>query len=116
MAEFCRQCSLSVLGEDFGDLSGLLSEEESRSGLCVAVLCEGCGPTCVDHEGRCLGGCLTEEHGPAPWDRGPGETTESHPSGEESREAGDEVRGPWDDGPVVVGDWTRRRGPGGEGR
>jgi hypothetical protein len=60
MADFCRQCSVSVLGIDdqdyFGDLSGLISEEEVKTGLGACVICEGCGFVRVDHTGKCLGG------------------------------------------------------------
>lgn len=55
MADFCKQCSEIMFGKDFGDLKGLTPPE-----LMVEVLCEGCGYTFVDSDGRCI---KTEEHG-----------------------------------------------------
>lgn len=49
MADYCKQCSEELLGGDFGDHKGLVEE-----GLYCRVLCEGCGITTVDHEGRCM--------------------------------------------------------------
>lgn len=47
MAEFCRDCSIEVFGEDFGDFAGIAGEGEV-----VAVLCEGCGDVIwVDQSG-----------------------------------------------------------------
>ena len=54
MADFCQQCSIDTFGEDSRDLAGLIAEAEVRRGFCALVLCEGCGPTQVDHEGRCV--------------------------------------------------------------
>lgn len=48
MADFCQQCSIDIFGEDFKELAYLCEE-----GMYVTVICEGCGVTCVDHEGRC---------------------------------------------------------------
>jgi hypothetical protein len=48
VADFCKQCSIDMFGEDLGDMAGLCKEDEV-----VSVLCEGCGPTCVDSEGSC---------------------------------------------------------------
>lgn len=36
---------------------GHITADEVASGLGMLVLCEGCGPTRVDHLGRCLGEC-----------------------------------------------------------
>jgi len=50
MAEFCRQCTLELRGEDFSDFDlGPLEEGGVR-----AVLCEGCGFTRVDTRGVCV--------------------------------------------------------------
>lgn len=49
MADFCKQCSIEIFGEDTGDLLGLCQEGET-----VADLCEGCGPTRVDPTGACI--------------------------------------------------------------
>lgn len=63
MADFCRQCSIEVFGEDLKDLSGLSSPEDTKNGLYSVVICEGCGATQVDHEGVCISpDCLTK-HG-----------------------------------------------------
>ena len=48
MADFCSQCARELLGEDCGDMRGLCGPGEV-----VSVLCEGCGGTLVDSEGRC---------------------------------------------------------------
>lgn len=42
--------------EHFGK-DGHITEQEVAEGLGMPVLCEGCGPTRVDHKGRCLGDC-----------------------------------------------------------
>ncbi len=57
MADFCKQCSIEILGEDFHDLSGLCSDLES-----VLVLCEGCGPIQVNNEGKCLSSDCLKNH------------------------------------------------------
>lgn len=54
MADFCKQCSIENFGEDFGDLAGLGNGSPLKPGEGWAVLCEGCGPTCVDDEGECI--------------------------------------------------------------
>ncbi len=46
MADFCKECSEHIFGEDFGDMAGLCEEDE-----CIFVLCEHCGPIMVNHEG-----------------------------------------------------------------
>ena len=48
MADFCKKCSIRMFGSDFGDLKGLCDE-----GYTTRVICEGCGPVHVDHEGVC---------------------------------------------------------------
>lgn len=54
MADFCYQCSMNFFREDFKDLHGLVTEEQYKRGLVVKVLCEGCGPTEVNHRGVCV--------------------------------------------------------------
>ena len=54
MADFCKACSIEVFGEDFGDLKGLSTEEDTRKELYCVALCEHCGPIQVDHEGVCI--------------------------------------------------------------
>jgi hypothetical protein len=59
MADFCKQCSIDMFGEDFGDLAGITTEEDTANNRFVLVICEGCGPTDVDHTGKCVSGnCL----------------------------------------------------------
>lgn len=59
MADFCKQCSIENFGEDFRDLADWLPPEEKETpGLLVRVLCEGCGATVVDNNGKCHGHCL----------------------------------------------------------
>ena len=47
MADFCKDCSLKMFGEDFRELAGLCKEDE-----CCVALCEGCGFIYVDFEGK----------------------------------------------------------------
>lgn len=63
MADFCLQCSESLFGPDTCDFVGLLKKEQVEQGLGVNVLCEGCGPAWVDHEGRCMAINCLEKHG-----------------------------------------------------
>lgn len=59
MAEFCHQCTESVLGIDGAknDLKGLVPK-----GMFVDVICEGCGFVVVDHAGKCVSPDC-EDHG-----------------------------------------------------
>jgi len=58
MADFCKQCSVNMFGEDFGDLKGI-----PDPGQLADVICEGCGFTTVDHEGKCVKeDCLEKGH------------------------------------------------------
>lgn len=43
-----------MFGKDFGELAGLVSEEDSANGLLAYTICEGCGIVGVDHEGRAI--------------------------------------------------------------
>jgi len=53
MAEFCRQCSIDVFGEDSEDFKGLSTPEDTENEMYCVVLCEGCaGMIQVDHEGN----------------------------------------------------------------
>lgn len=54
MADFCKQCSIELFGEDTRDLAGLgyglsLAPDEG-----FVVICEGCGYILVDEEGKCI--------------------------------------------------------------
>lgn len=66
MADFCHQCSIDHFGEDFGDLAGLTTEADTKAGMGAAVICEGCGYTIVDHEGRCIHHDCLLKHGDKP--------------------------------------------------
>ena len=59
MADFCKQCSEEIFGEDFQDFAGI----QPTFGPLAAVICEGCGVTHVDFEGNCIyhGGGNSEE-------------------------------------------------------
>lgn len=58
MADFCRQCSIEELGDDFGDMRGLTTAADTAKGLYATwCLCEGCGMIQVDHEGNCVTDC-----------------------------------------------------------
>lgn len=64
MADFCKQCSTQFFGEDFGDLAGLVSQDDESKGLIYTlVLCEGCGPIQVDRNGTCVSPDCFEKHG-----------------------------------------------------
>jgi len=54
MADFCKKCSIAMWGKDFGDLAGLSKPEDTENGLYPVVICEGCGPIQVNHEGICI--------------------------------------------------------------
>jgi hypothetical protein len=61
MAEFCRQCAQELDFEP--NFVGLVSEDDVMEGFGALVLCEGCGPTIVDHTGRCISpDCLRQHH------------------------------------------------------
>lgn len=69
MADFCRQCSLEHFGEDFRELAGMSTPEDTAKGLFTVNICEGCGFVLVDHEGECVdpdcpkhGGVKREAH------------------------------------------------------
>lgn len=53
MADFCKQCSIELMGEDFGDHSRP-NAPPLAEGMGWPALCEGCGPTLVDNEGACM--------------------------------------------------------------
>ena len=61
MAGFCVQCAEEMGFEP--DFDGLLSEEERNEGKGAVVICEGCGPTIVDHNGRCIAIDCLHKHG-----------------------------------------------------
>lgn len=68
MADFCLRCNIDMGFGPYSDFDhfgkgGTITEADVAAGKGVFVLCEGCGPTYVDHLGRCLGGC-DEKHMP----------------------------------------------------
>lgn len=60
MASFCKQCSEVLFGEDYKDFVWENSEHKR-----LYTLCEDCGPTVVDEDGKCIGNCL-HKHGDVP--------------------------------------------------
>lgn len=55
MAAYCKECSISIFGEDLGDLAGISTEEDTKRGVYRRVMCEGClySPLIhVDHTGQ----------------------------------------------------------------
>ena len=54
MADFCKQCSEELFGEDFKDLAGLGDGSKLEEGFGWQALCEGCGPTYVNDDGECI--------------------------------------------------------------
>ena len=53
MADFCKQCSIELFGEDYGDFKPH-NPAPLKPGYGWPVLCEGCGPTLVNNEGECI--------------------------------------------------------------
>jgi hypothetical protein len=55
MADFCKDCSEELFGEDSGDLAELSTEEDTKNGDFARALCEGCGQyVLVDHTGSVI--------------------------------------------------------------
>lgn len=63
MADFCKQCSITEFGEDFGDMANITTAEDEAQNRYALVLCEGCGAIQVDREGRCVSPDCHEKHG-----------------------------------------------------
>lgn len=64
MASFCKQCAIREFGSGFtSDFAGLSNYMHTKNKLYVIVLCEGCGPCQVDHEGKCVSPDCDEKHG-----------------------------------------------------
>jgi hypothetical protein len=59
MADFCKQCSLDIFGEDFGELANLGPVPEAY----YAVLCEGCVEAVVNIKGECRSHTCLKKHG-----------------------------------------------------
>lgn len=54
MADYCQQCSLDLFGKDLKELAALLPREDFLPDNGAEVLCEGCGWTLVDFDGKCV--------------------------------------------------------------
>lgn len=63
MADFCKQCSIELFGEDYMDLAGLIPETETWKYQLVYALCEGCVDALVDQTGTCLNTECGKKHG-----------------------------------------------------
>jgi hypothetical protein len=63
MADFCKQCSVEIFGDDFGELADMC-----KPGQIILTICEGCGPVQVDHEGTCVSKDCIKKHGEAKHD------------------------------------------------
>ena len=74
--KFCKQCALDNGWVEHwcNDFAGLAVDPRARTNHCVnkeeqerlskaSVICEGCGPTQVDHTGWCLATDCLEQHG-----------------------------------------------------
>lgn len=54
MADFCKECSIELFGEDFKELAQLLPKENYDEFNGAGALCEGCGGyITVNYEGEC---------------------------------------------------------------
>ena len=52
--EFCQECSITVLGKDFHDFTGLISLEQEQKGYGAKVHCSKCGDIYVNSKGKRL--------------------------------------------------------------
>lgn len=55
MADFCEECNRELFDME-SDFKGHISEKQYKSGHRLLVLCEGCGPIYVNHNGVRIGG------------------------------------------------------------
>lgn len=63
MADFCSQCSITIFGQDLEDLAGITTPEQWAEGDAAVVLCEGCGITWVNPDGKCVSRTCDLSHG-----------------------------------------------------
>jgi len=54
VADFCKQCSIDLFGDDFKDLAGITDPDQWSKGKAATVICEGCGPIQIDPDGNCV--------------------------------------------------------------
>ena len=52
MAEWCKQCSDEMFGEEHKEYETY--DEPVKPGYHYPLLCEGCGPTGVNEKGECI--------------------------------------------------------------
>lgn len=55
VADFCKQCSEKLFGEDTKELAEISTPQDTEAGFYVAVICETCGPIFVNHLGHRVG-------------------------------------------------------------
>lgn len=53
MADFCKECSITVLGRDYGDLAGISTPDDTAAQKFATGICEGCAASLFDHQGIC---------------------------------------------------------------
>lgn len=58
MADFCKQCSIELFGEDFEDLAQIAKEDQL-----LRCTCEGCGDAVVTGTGTCVSADCLRKHG-----------------------------------------------------
>ena len=65
MSDYCYQCTEKFIGVagDKNDLRGISSKKDTDNDRYPLVICEGCGPCQVDHEGKCISKDCEEKHG-----------------------------------------------------
>jgi len=63
MANFCKQCSIEIWGEDTRDLAGITDEKTWAEGKAAVVICEDCGFIQVDPDGSCISDDCLKQHG-----------------------------------------------------
>lgn len=54
MSDYCKECGLEIFGEDTRELAGLGNGKPLQPGEGWTALCEGCGGTVVDEDGKCI--------------------------------------------------------------
>ena len=63
MADFCKQCSIEIFGEDYGDFNFDRGKGPLPPDIGWVANCEGCGPTLVNDEGECISPYCLKHHG-----------------------------------------------------
>jgi hypothetical protein len=61
MADFCQQCSIEIFGHDTKDCARP-DQAPLEPGEGWPEICEGCGPTLVDNDGKCLADDCLKQH------------------------------------------------------